>query len=1199
MTLAYHLTADTIDLDKLSPLSPPKKKFPQKKKQKSEPRPPLVQNGLLNFWHYVVTDCAQLNPFPLRVTIPETIIFKGNQCKGWHRPNGDSIISSPDFPVKIRKNPSPPEATNSDDWDWDALDSDKESTDEDDDDLDGAHDGHEANGESGSVGESQSGRKSSFRRQMDLMYKRLTQPQTDGEGQDLDIVALFIEDDVRCRDESIGNKQVNLQYMDATKLRKFLNDPKPDGVLQKFVRPQGGQGTMIQAIWTPYVMVVERRQNVYDIADDRIPVQFRTVTSAGHPNFTQEVPVHSSVTEQLKLFFSALAQWIEFWDQLEVHRCVAYFTISTEGQLHLLWMSAFDLLPFQTKVPQITHKLQNQVARMQMLVNQGQAFSTVANQSRSSEGVTQRLKRSERPHADYETSTVATSNGSPKRAASPTFSSTVRISPGGRSVSSGPGGWAASTDGSLDGNFAWKGHPKQARVPLAAAPLVPPRFVTPFDNVKPQSYRQAKEEARARDTRRLKSLERRLVRSVSAQPPPTSLLGVSAEGEDLAATLPVDQAVTSLVDHGVTFPGSLASGFEASQSGTMGRSWASATSLSVVRQVDKLLSKRHGRIQRLQEELHEMRRSKRREQGWDGTASSLSQSHTSKNKAAELMNTYSKFHGKVVREIKPTCPRCDRRHGHAPGCPDVFVNRPHSQPLPDISVSPEASEILATDAAPQSPQRDQRYRPEERNQAAVRIQALWRGYYIRLYRYTKATKIQASYRGYSARKKCMATRAERRHRARKATDIQRVYRGYRARKSIQPVATTAAVLAALSLAAVGAVAATARHAMLLKALAKIRRLYSQWHTKRFERSSLKIQRWIQRVRDRKARRTQLEEQAQAELEKQGTGSRIHPRLQNFDGTMSQRRIRVFKQSKAKYSGFMDMLFGSHTLGGHKTSHVELTKPTTFQTPWSHAAMKEIQVHDRAQRQKSQKMYLAMEAKYSNQMAIDFVEDIFYEAYSHNLDTTHGPFIFTLPKQYGALRVDLDAMLVGFGVERLDPVEQSGDVSPVSTGSEANRRPIASAASRGTQLTSASRRSRASDYASLDISDNEDDDESPAPDSPAAGNTEGGDDPEMEQVDEDMDGSDDEDPLLMSTEEREKGMNFQYRIDGNKASMAQLNSELEAYREFTEMLFQEDEAVLQRLKEEVESGKKIFYEVVVQIREEREQRQLAAMMKLAH
>ena len=68
-------------------------------------------------------------------------------------------------------------------------------------------------------------------------------------------------------------------------------------------------------------------------------------------------------------------------------------------------------------------------------------------------------------------------------------------------------------------------------------------------------------------------------------------------------------------------------------------------------------------------------------------------------------------------------------------------------------------------------------------------------------------------------------------------------------------------------------------------------------------------------------------------------------------------------------------------------------------------------------------YVAIEAKYNNRIAIDFVEDVIYQAYSYMLDCRRVPFRFNVPKELGLLRVEIDAMLMGFGVERDERSEE--------------------------------------------------------------------------------------------------------------------------------------------------------------------------------
>ena len=150
---------------------------------------------------------------------------------------------------------------------------------------------------------------------------------------------------------------MTLEYMDAPKLKRFLMLRKPNGVLQRFLEPQGGRATMIQAIWTPYVMIVERRQNVYPVFNPHIPFYHRTVTAAAaEPTLTREVPVPVAVTQEIEEFFLTLSQLLHLRDHKHLYRGVAYFTLRADGALHLLWTSSFELVSVASKPPPVKDK---------------------------------------------------------------------------------------------------------------------------------------------------------------------------------------------------------------------------------------------------------------------------------------------------------------------------------------------------------------------------------------------------------------------------------------------------------------------------------------------------------------------------------------------------------------------------------------------------------------------------------------------------------------------------------------------------------------------------------------------------------------------------------------------------------------------------------------------------------------------------
>lgn len=78
----------------------------------------------------------------------------------------------------------------------------------------------------------------------------------------------------------VSEKGKEIEYFQASELRNFLyNRHKTfDGVLQKFVDPNGSKNSVIQMVWTPHLCVFEMRENLNSLFDLRLDVYERVIT---------------------------------------------------------------------------------------------------------------------------------------------------------------------------------------------------------------------------------------------------------------------------------------------------------------------------------------------------------------------------------------------------------------------------------------------------------------------------------------------------------------------------------------------------------------------------------------------------------------------------------------------------------------------------------------------------------------------------------------------------------------------------------------------------------------------------------------------------------------------------------------------------------------------------------------------------------
>eukprot|EP01064_Diplonema_japonicum_P006389 TRINITY_DN14240_c0_g1_i1.p1 TRINITY_DN14240_c0_g1~~TRINITY_DN14240_c0_g1_i1.p1 ORF type:complete len:843 (+),score=233.46 TRINITY_DN14240_c0_g1_i1:74-2602(+) len=114
------------------------------------------------------------------------------------------------------------------------------------------------------------------------------QPMTVDANTVFDIVAVFIT----------GVPKLSVHYLSSMELEAFLATVKPPGLLQKFT-PRTTNHQLTQIIWTPFMMVSERRINTNPLLQMSVPLEDRVVTDKQHPA-TKEVPLHTATQKQLE-----------------------------------------------------------------------------------------------------------------------------------------------------------------------------------------------------------------------------------------------------------------------------------------------------------------------------------------------------------------------------------------------------------------------------------------------------------------------------------------------------------------------------------------------------------------------------------------------------------------------------------------------------------------------------------------------------------------------------------------------------------------------------------------------------------------------------------------------------------------------------------------------------------------------------------
>lgn len=103
----------------------------------------------------------------------------------------------------------------------------------------------------------------------------------------IDIVASYLS---KCEKSSGGEETTQVEFFDVDDLEKFLfkRERREQGILQKFLVPKGSHNSVVQAIWSPHVCLVEKRNNCLKLIDKKNTMYERAVTYEGPAHYSQE-----------------------------------------------------------------------------------------------------------------------------------------------------------------------------------------------------------------------------------------------------------------------------------------------------------------------------------------------------------------------------------------------------------------------------------------------------------------------------------------------------------------------------------------------------------------------------------------------------------------------------------------------------------------------------------------------------------------------------------------------------------------------------------------------------------------------------------------------------------------------------------------------------------------------------------------------
>ena len=154
-----------------------------------------------------------------------------------------------------------------------------------------------------------------------------------------DIIAYYLT-----TDEKTG--EVTIEYFDKVQFHDFLYNREKlnNGIVQKFIEPKGTNNSMIRAIWSPKVCLLERRVNVHKLQDTRRYGMYeRAVTYEGPEVNSQTAPVRGSILpSQVQRLCSSLVNHVAevSFQKHKIKRMAVNMKVDPNDKIWFMWCSS-------------------------------------------------------------------------------------------------------------------------------------------------------------------------------------------------------------------------------------------------------------------------------------------------------------------------------------------------------------------------------------------------------------------------------------------------------------------------------------------------------------------------------------------------------------------------------------------------------------------------------------------------------------------------------------------------------------------------------------------------------------------------------------------------------------------------------------------------------------------------------------------
>ncbi|CAD8138952.1 unnamed protein product [Paramecium pentaurelia] len=144
------------------------------------------------------------------------------------------------------------------------------------------------------------------------------------------------------------NEKICIYYLTKETFPQFIknNNKAPEGILQKFIDPIANHEQLIQAIWSPSVCILSKKQNNRDLYDMQFDPYERCATFDGCEAYSKVIPLRGKqisheIRKQCQMIIQKLTNLS--YGQTNISRVVMYFKPDKQNRVWFLYCTSIRL----------------------------------------------------------------------------------------------------------------------------------------------------------------------------------------------------------------------------------------------------------------------------------------------------------------------------------------------------------------------------------------------------------------------------------------------------------------------------------------------------------------------------------------------------------------------------------------------------------------------------------------------------------------------------------------------------------------------------------------------------------------------------------------------------------------------------------------------------------------------------------------